>query len=55
MLMNLFSLSLTIFLGNPCNLKIFLNNKTSNYVVVYVIVMEKKWANLVSLSTNKKI
>jgi hypothetical protein len=54
-LMNLLSSSLTMVLGKPCSLKTSLKNKSVTCAALHFVVMEKKCANLVNLSTTTKI
>ena len=54
-LMNLLSLSLTMVLGRPCNLKISLKISLDTYVALKSVAMEKKCANFVNLSTTTKM
>ena len=53
-LKHLLSLSLTMLLGSPCNLKTYLNNSSSTCLAGKVVV-KKKWENLLSLSTTTNI
>jgi hypothetical protein len=50
-LINLLSLSLTMVLGRPCNLKISLKNSSATCVALKSVAMAKKCANFVNLST----
>jgi hypothetical protein len=54
-LMNLLSLSPTMVLGRPCNLKISLKNSSATCAALKSVAMEKKCANFVNLSTTTKI
>jgi hypothetical protein len=53
--MNLLSLSLTMLVGRPCNLKISLKNSLASCVVLKSVAMEKKSENFVNLSTTTKM
>ena len=50
-LKNLLSLSLTMLLGSPCNLKNYLKNNSASCAAMKVVVTTNKWENWLSLST----
>jgi hypothetical protein len=54
-LMKLLSLSLTMVLGKPCNLRTSLKNMYETYVALKYVVTEKTCANFVNLSTTTKM